>query len=145
MQSPQPNIEPLTLADYQEVIDFWNQTPGVGLSEGDDLPSYTAFLQRNPGMSLVIRHQGRIIAAIMCGHDGRRGYLYHLAVAPDHRQQGLGRLLVQHCMEKLHQAGIHRASIFIFNHNTTGRQFWTRAGWKDRPDLLVMQRPTRPA
>ena len=84
-------IEPMDEADVPAVLELWRQTPGVGLNEGDDPAGLAAFSSRNPGLSLVARDAGRVVAAVLCGHDGRRGYLNHLAVRPEFRRHGLGR------------------------------------------------------
>jgi N-acetylglutamate synthase len=79
--------------DYSEVVRLWRRTEGVGLNESDTRPAITAFLRRNPGLSFVALKHGKIIGAVLSGHDGRRGYLHHLAVAKRWRQQGRTRFL----------------------------------------------------
>ena len=71
---------------------------------------------------------GTVIAAVLCGHDGRRGYLHHLAVDAGHRRQGLGRALVERCLARLAVAGIPKCNIFLFNDNAEGRRFWESSG-----------------
>ena len=85
--------------------------------------------------------EDQIIGAVLCGHDGRRGYLHHLAVARRLRGRGIGRQLVDACLAKLREAGISRCNIFIFANNAAGLKFWARAGWKLRMELRVMQFP----
>lgn len=126
-------------ADYDAVLALWAGAEGVGLAASDSREGIVDFLVRNPGMSLVARHEQEIVGAVLCGHDGRRGYLYHLAVARPHRQQGLGRALVETCLSKLAKAGILKATIVVYASNEAGQQFWRRLGWKDRSDLLVLQ------
>jgi putative acetyltransferase len=82
-------------------------------------------------MSLIARDpNGTIIAAVLCGHDGRRGYLHHLAVAPSHRRQGLGRTLVNRCLEQLTAAGIPKCNIFLFKDNAQAQEFWQSLGYR---------------
>ena len=85
---------------------------------------------------------GRIVAAILCGHDGRRGYLHHLAVAPKWRRLGIGRTLVGACLKGLRGERIPKANLFLFASNAAGRAFWRRLGWSVRPDLRLVQRRT---
>jgi N-acetylglutamate synthase len=132
-------IRPFRIADYDEVMKLWRRTEGVGLNESDARPAIAAFLQRNPRLSLVAVKAGRIIGAILCGHDGRRGYLHHLAVARRYRQQGLGRQLVEACLAKLRAKHIHKCNIFVFAGHVAGMGFWKHNGWKLRSDLSVMQ------
>jgi N-acetylglutamate synthase len=124
-------IEPLTFADYEAVAAFWRQQEGIGLNESDAPAPMARFLERNPGMSLIARcSTGDIVGAVLCGHDGRRGYLHHLAVALGYRRRGLGRALVERCLAGLAAAGISKCNIFLFNNNDEGRQFWLRLGYR---------------
>src|SRR5687768_16369590 len=91
----------LIASDCDEVLSFWQNVPGVGLSDADTPEGMLANLRRNPGLSLVVRHEGRIVGAVLCGHDGRRGYLHHLAVAAEYRGQGIGKALVERCLCQL--------------------------------------------
>src|SRR5215471_3680247 len=105
-------IELMSLDDYDEVIALWQSAEGVGLGESDTRDAIAAYLKRNPGMSFVARHEGELAGAVLCGHDGRRGYLHHLAVAPPHRRNGLGRKLVAKCLAELKRRGILKCNIF---------------------------------
>ena len=70
-----------TIDLYEEVIFLWNQCDGIGLSDADSRGSIKAYLERNPGMSFVASENGNIVGAILCGHDGRRGYIHHLILS----------------------------------------------------------------
>jgi len=126
-----PTISKFTMADYAETVAFWRNQSGIALNESDQREPIRRFLRRNPGMSLIARDaSGTIIAAVLCGHDGRRGYLHHLAVDAAHRRKGLGRALVERCLAKLAAAGIPKCNIFLFNDNAEGRRFWEKLGYK---------------
>ena len=118
---------------------MWRRTEGVGLNESDTRRAIAAFLRRNPKLSFVAEKDGRIIGAVLCGHDGRRGYLHHLAVSKRHRRRGIGRLLVDTCLAKLRKAGISKCNIFIFANNAAGMKFWAHTGWSLRTELRLMQ------
>jgi ribosomal protein S18 acetylase RimI-like enzyme len=130
-------IETLSIDHYDELYAFWRSTEGLGLSGADDRENIARFLERNPGMSIAIFEEGRIIGSVLCGHDGRRGYLYHLAVEKEHRSQGFGELLADKALERLAAAGIEKCHTFVFDSNVGGKQFWRRAGWIERDDLCV--------
>lgn len=132
----------MTQSDFEDVLSFWKTTPGVGLSDADNPDGLRDFLVRNPDLSLVVRFEGRIIGAVLCGHDGRRGYLHHLAVESDYRKQGIGQSLVECCLFQLRSQGIQKCNIFVYADNPDGIGFWERNGWFDRNDLKVMQRRT---
>ena len=130
----------MSLDDYDEVLALWERSEGIGLSSADSRESIGRYLERNPGTSFVARDVGRLVGAVLCGHDGRRGYLHHLAVEPSHRRLGIGDALVSQCLEGLRSVGIGKCHLFIFRENVDGQAFWRSVGWDDRADLKVMSR-----
>lgn len=137
-------LRPMTLADYDAVLRLWQATEGVGLNESDERPSIESFLARNPNLSFVAVHSETIIGAVLCGHDGRRGYLHHLAVARSHRGCGLGKGLVEACLAGLRRLGIQKCNLFLFSDHAAGEAFWKHNGWRPRADLQVMQKALGP-
>lgn len=138
-------IGEMSPADLIEVISFWRTMKGVGLNESDTPECLAIFLERNPGLSLIVRQDQRIVGAVLCGHDGRRGYLHHLAVVPECRNQGLGTRLVERCLSRLGALGILKCNIFVYNDNDHGAIFWRKTGYTDRSDLKIMQRVIAPS
>jgi ribosomal protein S18 acetylase RimI-like enzyme len=130
----------MTLEDYENIYALWNATPGIGLSEADSREGIAQFLEANPGRCFVALSGDELVGAVMCGCDGRRGYLHHLAVRTDQRGQGIGRQLVEECMAALRAIGIAKAHIFVIKDNESGKVFWRNAGWQERDDLTVMSR-----
>ncbi len=135
-------IEPFTVDAYERVFALWQQCEGVGLSQDDTRECTEAYLRRNPGMSFIATEAGVLVGAVLCGHDGRRGYLHHLAVHPASRRRSVGRRLVERCLEALRQAGIRKCNIFLFRQNEEGANFWRSVGWEVRADLDVMSMET---
>lgn len=138
-----PDIIPMTIDDYDEVARLWVNAEGVGLHDFEDSREGIAlYLDRNPGMSFVAKYNGILIAAVLCGHDGRRGSINHLAVSPEYRGQGIGKALVNRCLSELQKAGIRKCNIVVFQDNTSGLEFWHKLAWKEREDLVFMQHMT---
>lgn len=137
-------VRPMTIEDYDGVVALWRSSEGVGLSTADERPAMDRYLARNPDLSLVAMEGERVVAAVLCGHDGRRGYIHHLAVAQAWRGRGIGRDLVARCMEALGRAGIEKCHVFVYARNAAGQGFWRAMGWALRTDLAVMSRETRP-
>ena len=124
--------------DYEQAVTLWHLVEGVEVAEGDSKEEIRAYLLRNPGLSRVAETNGTIVGAALCGHDGRRGLIYHLAVAPAQQGRGIGQRLVQECLERLGAAGIARALILVAGDNPSGHAFWLRTGWEDVPGALLM-------
>src|SRR6266704_1169570 len=89
------------------------------------------FVGQNPGLSRVATDGSRMVGVALCGHDGRRGYIYHLAVDPKYQGRRLGKRLVTECLEGLRRTGLERATIMVADDNPRGREFWKRCGWEE--------------
>jgi N-acetylglutamate synthase len=124
--------------DYDAALALWQRVEGLEVAEGDDKKGVAQFVARNPGLSRVATDGSTVVGVAMCGHDGRRGYIYHLAVDPDYRRYGLGKCLVQECLDGLRRVGIVRALILVADYNVDGAEFWKRAGWEDIPGAVAM-------
>ncbi|MBS0663245.1 MAG: GNAT family N-acetyltransferase [Verrucomicrobia bacterium] len=121
---------PMTPADLEPARRLWSETEGVELAEGDSVGELTHYLRRNPGLSFVAIQDGQLVGAVLGGHDGRRGFLYHLSVAARARGAGIGRELAQRSLATLREAGLTRVLILVARDNHLGRQFWQRQGWE---------------
>jgi ribosomal protein S18 acetylase RimI-like enzyme len=132
-------IRAMTIADHSAVLALWSKIEGIVLTDTDEREPIRRFLDRNPGLSLVAEMDKALVGAILCSHDGHRGYLHHLAVAPDFRRQGLGSALVQKCLTLLQREGIVKCNIFILEDNERGIAFWERNGFKMLPHFGWMQ------
>jgi ribosomal protein S18 acetylase RimI-like enzyme len=133
-------FKPLGEADYNVCMDLWRSTEGVGISTSDTAESFCRFLRRNPGMSFCAVSDGSIAGTILCGHDGRRGYIYHLAVSESFRRRKIATRLLDYSMDILKKQGIDKCTLFVFDSNDAGRSFWLASGWKERADLRVLQK-----
>jgi putative acetyltransferase len=132
----------MTIEDYDRVTALWRSSEGIGLSSTDARESIARFLDRNPGLSFVAEDRQALVGAVLCGHDGRRGYIYHLAIDRSHRTRGLGAALARRCLSALRDAGIDKCHIFVFRDNDAARAFWRRVSWEERGDLVVLSRYT---
>ncbi|MGB3122669.1 MAG: GNAT family N-acetyltransferase [Pseudomonas sp.] len=130
-----PTLRGMTSADYQAVLELMQNTPGISLRDADSREATERYLARNPALSFVAEAEGRLIACVMCGHDGRRGYLQHLLVLPEHRRQGIAQALVARCLAALEQLGIQKCHLDVFKTNTSAAHFWQGQGWMLRTDI----------
>ena len=128
------------IGDYDRAVALWNEVEGVEICECDSREEIRAYLERNPALSRVAEENETIAGAVLCGHDGRRGFIYHLAVSPAYRGRGVGKLLLEDCVRGLREAGLKRAIILVAGDNSLGREFWLRNGWEDITGALPMSR-----
>lgn len=133
-------VRPMTEADLEAARALWAVADGVELSAGDSRAELARYLQRNPGLSCVAVVDNRLVGALLAGHDGRRGYLYHLSVATGARGHGIGRALTMHAVTGLQAGGIPRALILVSRDNAGGHAFWTQLGWEPLDVAEVMGR-----
>ena len=131
-------LREMTINDYPAVYNLWENSEGIGLSDADSKEGIRHFLTHNPGLSYVALDNDQIVGAALCGHDGRRGYIHHLAVLSSHRKQGIGRSLVNRCVFALMQIGISKCHLFVFDGNQDAINFWNKVGWTQRVELMMM-------
>lgn len=134
-------IRNMQLNDYDKVYALWLSCTGMGLNNLDDSrEGISKYLDRNPKTCFVAVEQGCIIGAILTGHDGRRGYISHTAVTPNHQRQGIGRQLVETALKALKDEGINKVNLVVFSHNKKGNAFWEKMGFTTRSDLIYRNR-----
>lgn len=130
------NIRPMTLADYDAVLALMRGAPGVAVRAADAPEAIARYLARNPDLSLVAESDDGLIGCVFCGHDGRRGYLHHVVVAPAWRGQGVGRALVAQALDGLAALGILKTHLDVFADNAPAIAFWAATGWQRRGDIV---------
>jgi ribosomal protein S18 acetylase RimI-like enzyme len=122
-------IRQMKIADYPKVYALWKRTEGLSLEASDSREAIGLYLRRNRGFCFVACNVDRIVGAVLCGHEGRRGILRHLAVAKAARGRGIARALIDRCMSALGRAGIRKCNTFVLDSNRSGRRFWEHMGW----------------
>ena len=129
-------VRTMTIEDYDGVRALWMRISGFAIRSIDDSRAgVERFLRRNPSTSVVAEEDGRIVGSILCGHDGRRGCLYHVCVHRDYRMRGIGKAMVVYAMNALKAEEISKVSLIAFTKNDIGNAFWNRIGWTRRLDL----------
>ena len=129
-------VRTMTIDDYTGVHNLWMTIKGFAIRSIDDSrEGVERFLKRNPTTSVVAIEDGKIVGSILCGHDGRRGCLYHVCVHEDYRMRGIGKSMVVHCMKELEKEKISKVSLIAFTKNDIGNAFWKEIGWTKREDL----------
>ena len=129
-------IRQMTIEDYEGVYALWMKIHGFGIRSIDDSKEgVERFLKRNPTTSIVAVEDEKIVGSILCGHDGRRGCLYHVCVDEAYRMHGIGRSMVVKAMEALKEEKIKKVSLIAFMENDIGNAFWNEIGWTKREDL----------
>ncbi len=123
-------------SDYEKVYALWQTISGFGLRSIDDSKEgIEKFIKRNPTTSVVAIIDNEIVGSVLCGHDGRTGYFYHVCVKKEMRRHGIGKEMVVRAMKMLSEEGINKVSLLAFRDNTGGNAFWKQVGWKERSDI----------
>ena len=131
----------MTPEDYDGVYALWLSCPGMGLNDVDDSRAGVGrYLARNPETCFVALEEDQIVGAILAGHDGRRGYIYHTAVSPSRQKRGIGTLLVDAALDALRDEGITKTALVAFSRNADGNAFWEKMGFTVRDDLVYRNR-----
>lgn len=130
-------IRPMSIEDYDKVNQLWKSTEGMGMRSLDDsFEGIEKFLKRNPTTNFVAQIENNIVGVILCGHDGRRGYIYHTAVNIEYRKIGIGRELVNTAINALKKENINKVALVVFSSNDLGNKFWESLGFIRRNDLI---------
>lgn len=138
-------IRILKLDDYEEIYKLWTSTNGMGLRSIDDSKEgISKFLNRNPSTNFVAIKDNKIVGVILCGHDGRRAYIYHTAVKENYRKQGIGNTLIEAVYKALENEGINKVALVVFKTNEKGNAFWKSQGWEERVDLNYYNKVINP-
>lgn len=129
-------VRVMKIEDYDQIFKLWSKIKGFGIRSIDDSrEGIERFLKRNPTTSVVAEEDGKIVGAILCGHDGRRGCFYHVCVDEAYRMRGIGKSMVVFAMEALKEEKINKVSLIAFTKNDIGNAFWKEIGWTKREDL----------
>jgi len=127
----------MLIEDYDEVYQLWAGTAGMGMRSVDDsLEGIAKFLKRNPSTSFLAQSENEMVGIILCGHDGRRGYIYHTAVKQDYRSKGIGKALVAAALDALKKEQINKVALVAYSTNDLGNKFWQSIGFEIRNDLI---------
>ena len=124
-------------ADFDAAVALWRSCDGVGLRDSDSPAGLGTYLARNPGLSFVAEQETRLVGTVLAGHDGRRGYLQHLAVADELRRHGIGSRLLELGLEALRREGILKTHVHVFADNARARLFWEARGWRPRTEIAL--------
>jgi ribosomal protein S18 acetylase RimI-like enzyme len=122
-------IREMTIAGYDEVHRLWSRTEGLCLGEDDNQDRFKLYLDRNQGLCFIAVSGTEIIGTVLCGHDGRRGILRHLAIKPEFRRRSIAKALIQKSLSALAEQGIKKCNIFVQDDNVAGLEFWKHVGW----------------
>lgn len=129
-------VRTMKVKDYDQVNSLWHSIEGFAIRQYmDSKAAVERFLNRNPNTSMVWEENGKIIGAVLCGHDGRRGSLYHVCVDKSYRNRGIGHKMVGAAIKALEREEIYKVSLVAFKKNQIGNSFWSDLGWTFREDL----------
>jgi ribosomal protein S18 acetylase RimI-like enzyme len=131
------NIKFMTIEDYDAAYSLWKVSAGIVLKTLDDSETgIRKFLERNPHTCFVAVEGEELVGTILSGHDGRRGYIYHLAVKANFRNQKFGRSLIEAVEKAFIQEGINKIALLSVKTNVGGNRFLKACGFPIREDVI---------
>ena len=137
-------IRKMTIADYDGVYALWMSCRNMGFNDVDDSrEGIERFLRRNPETVFIAVEDGEVEGVILGGHDGRRGFLHHMAVREKCRRTGLGTKLLDTCLEAMKREQISKVALLVFKYNEAGNAFWEAQGFTVREDLNYRNKALR--
>jgi N-acetylglutamate synthase len=137
------SIRRMTIADHGDVLRIWKSSDGICVVAEDSLKGIALYLARNRGLCFVATVTGEVVGTVLCGHDGRRGILRHLAVKPAFRRCGIGRALAKRCLRELAAQGVRKCNLYVMRDNPSGMRFWEGLGYRLLDDDYgTLQAPT---
>lgn len=125
-------------SDYDAVVGVW-RAAGLTLKPSDTLPELRKVVERNPGLLLVAEEEGAVIGAVIGAWDGRRAWIYHLAVLPARQGRGIGRMLMDELERRLRAIGATKLNLLVEQGNAAVADFYRKLGYAP-DDLLFMTR-----
>jgi len=133
-------ISEMTMEHYDQAYRLWRECEGLCLDDDDERHRIELYLYRNPGLSFVAISEGQLVGTVLCSHDGRRGFLRHLAVKKDHRGKGIARELVKVALTALERTGVRKCNLYVEDYNPSGLRFWEHLGWyRLKDDFRTLQ------
>lgn len=136
-------IRPMTIEDYDEIYAMWQITTKRALDEADSREGIESYLSRNEGMSMVAVDGDEIVGTVLAGHDGRIGFIHHMAVRPDYRRKHIGQQLADAACRNISEAGIGKIQIYCYHDNTAGQEFWRSLGFERTENILFEKKPAQ--
>ncbi|KQR78638.1 hypothetical protein ASG35_09565 [Burkholderia sp. Leaf177] len=134
-------IREMVLDDYDAVVALWRETPGVDIRPvTDSREGIGRLLARNPGLSLVAFNADTLAGCALASHDGRRGFLQHVVVAPASRGEGIARAMIDICIERLREYHLGWVHLDVVADNESASAFWQKAGWHPVETLTRLSR-----
>ena len=136
-------VDKFTVADYLQVRKLWKAS-GLDFSPGDGLREIRSKLKRDPELFLVA-HQGReVIGSAMGAWDGRRGWVYHLAVSPASRRAGVGSRLLAELESQMRRKGVLKVNAIVYDWNVPSLSLFEKCGFSRQSGQVVVGKYLRP-
>jgi ribosomal protein S18 acetylase RimI-like enzyme len=130
-------IHEFEINDYNVVFELWKEA-GLVIRPGDDVNGVRMKLMRDSDLFLLARLEGEIVGCVIGGWDGRRGWVYHLAVKPSYQRQGIATALLSEVEKRLGEKGAKKINAEIYESNTKSLKFFKARGYETHPDLVMV-------
>jgi ribosomal protein S18 acetylase RimI-like enzyme len=122
-------LRPATTADIPDVLTFWKAAAEDAHRPADSGEALTALVARDPEALILAVAAAGIVGSVIAGWDGWRCHLYRLAVAPTHRRQGIGRVLIEAAEDRFRRLGGIRVDAMVLTGNERAHRAWQACGY----------------
>jgi len=133
-------IRQMDINDYEEILKLWTEVPNVESNQLQSKDKLERFLRKNSSYNLVCQVNNKIIGTLLCGSDGQRAHIYHLAIREDYRSKETESYMINELIRKLKKDGVEECSLFVRDYNYEEQDFWITEGWKESRELLIFSR-----
>ena len=131
-------------SDYEELIQLWRRA-NLGLTLSDISAEIRQFAEFNPNSFFILELDSTIIGSVIATFDGRRGYVYHLAVDPEFQGRGFGGLLMAQTDSYYKTLNVVKVHLMVDSPNDNVIPFYEKLGWVIRDDIILMSKTLRDA
>jgi ribosomal protein S18 acetylase RimI-like enzyme len=130
-------IHGFQMKDYDATLELW-KAAGLVIRPGDDISGARMKLLRDPDLFLLARMESEIVGCVIGGWDGRRGWIYHLAVKPSYQRQGIATALLTEVEKRLAEKGAKKVNAQIYQSNEKSLKFFKTRGYETHTDLVMV-------
>ena len=127
-------------SDILASIELWKTMKGLAIRGSDNIRDLTDHVNMNRKHNFVAISEEQIVGTVLGGFDGRRGYIYHLAVKQGFRKKGIGKELMERCFRSFKEINVSKCHMMVLKDNAEAQDFYKKIGCELRTEILVFSK-----